>query len=198
MSRRTLTFVLLVVAGAVVFAGCAGSSESESSTHSTKEPVWSELRRPLRISRIEPGARCPETPSVNLSAAFGPAQGDGPLYPVGAAGGMPFLYPVQADQVWYPSEWSGNKIAWTAAKSFRGPVLIRGRRLDGTDRLGFGEKSVPAAELRLTVTARGLGQDGWYQQGSFTRVRAAGCYAWQVDGRTFSRVIVFRAVKVAA
>ena len=111
---------------------------------------------------------------------------------------MRFLYPVQPSQVWYPSEWSGNKIAWTAPKAFRGPILIRGRRLDGMDKVGFGDKSVPAAELRLMVSARGLGQDGWYQQGSYTRVRAAGCYAWQIDGRAFSRIVVFKAVKVAA
>ena len=28
---------------------------------------------------------------------------------------------------------------------------------------------------------------------SFTRVRAGGCYAYQVDGTNFSRVITFRA-----
>ena len=29
---------------------------------------------------------------------------------------------------------------------------------------------------------------------SYTRVRGPGCYAYQIDGTTFSRVIVFRAV----
>jgi hypothetical protein len=29
---------------------------------------------------------------------------------------------------------------------------------------------------------------------TFTRLRAPGCYAWQIDGPTFSRVVVFRAV----
>lgn len=196
--RQQLSLVVAVAALASGLAGCTGDSGAEATNRQAEGSAWADLRRPLRIPRIKPGARCPVTASISLSPAFAPGQGAGPVYPVGAANGMQFLYPVQPEQGWYPSEWSGNKIAWTAAKSFRGPVLIRGRRLDGTEKLGFGEKPVPAAELRLTVTAAGVGEDGWYQQGSFTRVRAAGCYAWQIDGRAFSRVIVFRAVKIAA
>jgi len=28
---------------------------------------------------------------------------------------------------------------------------------------------------------------------SYTRLRASGCYGWQVDGETFATVIIFRA-----
>jgi len=35
---------------------------------------------------------------------------------------------------------------------------------------------------------------GWANYPSYTRLRAAGCYGYQIDGTAFSRVIVFRAV----
>jgi hypothetical protein len=35
--------------------------------------------------------------------------------------------------------------------------------------------------------------DGWRTFPSHTRVRATGCYAYQIDGTNFSRVVVFRA-----
>jgi len=50
--------------------------------------------------------------------------------------------------------------------------------------------------LRLTFTADDRGEDGWLFEGTYTRVRAPGCYAWQLDGRDFTRVITFRAIRV--
>jgi hypothetical protein len=40
----------------------------------------------------------------------------------------------------------------------------------------------------------GIYRRQWRSAGTYTRVRAAGCYAYQIDGTTFSRVVVFRAV----
>jgi hypothetical protein len=50
--------------------------------------------------------------------------------------------------------------------------------------------------MRLTRVGGSTGGTGWQNLPSFTRLRAAGCYAWQVDGTSFSRVIVFRAALV--
>ena len=136
------------------------------------------------------------TPATPVSRDFGPAQGSGPVYPVGASTALSFLYPVRPSQAsWYPSPWSGNKVLWVARPRYRGPVLIRGRRLDGPQELRFGDGHLPDRELRLARA------DAWTenwrgrQWPSYTRLRAPGCYAWQVDGRGFSRVIVFRAVR---
>lgn len=184
-----LAFLALV---SLVVAGCAGDSHADTAA---ADP-WSDLRRPLRIPRISPGMPCPVTPARVLSRAFAPGQGRGPAYPVGAAGGLEFIYPVRPSQGWYPSEWGGNKIAWVAPRDFMGRILVRGRQVDGPHALRFGDKPRPVAELLLTLDASDLGEGGWLHFGSFTRVRAAGCYAWQVDGRAFSRVIVFRAIRV--
>ena len=137
------------------------------------------------------------TPAAVVSRDFGRAQGAGPVFPVGASLALSFLYPVRPSQAsWYPSAWSGQKVLWVAQSSYRGPVLIRGRRLDGPHELRFGDGSSPVRELRLARNEAAT--DSWMgrQWPSYTRVRAPGCYAWQVDGRGFSRVIVFRAVRV--
>lgn len=138
------------------------------------------------------------TPARAILSGVANGQGPGPIYPIGAARGLQFIYPVASSQLWYPSSWSGNKILWVARPDFNGRVLVRGRQIDGPHRLRFGNGGNPLLELRLRLTldARARGEGGWLTAPSFTRVRAAGCYAWQVDGSGFSRVIIFRAIRV--
>lgn len=189
----------VVLAGfvATLSAGCAEGSRARTSSRPEPQQTWAELHRPLSIPRLKDGSPCPVTPARAVSPSFAPAQGTGPVYPVGAADrGLTFIYPVEPSQGWYPSLWSGNKVLWVAARTYRGRVLIRGRRVDGPHGLRFGDKPTPAAELRLVFDASDLGEGGWLQHGSYTRVRAAGCYAWQLDGPDFTRVIVFRAVRL--
>jgi hypothetical protein len=83
-------------------------------------------------------------------------------------------------------------------------VLIRGRRLDGPQLVRFEGAGVrvPPAELRITPTASVTGNLGVPELGqryrpSYTRLLAPGCYAHQIDGTTFSRIIVFRAKRVS-
>ena len=104
-----------------------------------------------------------------------------------------FFYPVPPSQGWYPSDWGGDKMLWIVAPRYRGPILIRGRQLDGPHLVRFDDGSRPPAEFRMP--AGGVGSTGGFRSlPLYTRLRAPGCYAWQVDGTTFSRVIVFRAV----
>ena len=94
------------------------------------------------------------------------------------------------------SAWQGARVTWRSSPGYQGPVLIRGRELAGPHAVGFGEGHVPYDELQLLgraygVAARPAGSER--QWPSFTRVRGPGCYAYQVDGTSFSEVIVFRA-----
>lgn len=78
-------------------------------------------------------------------------------------------------------------------------MLIRGGRLDSPDALRFNNGRVPSDEMRIPIGARGGGPPGLKPVGqrfrpALTRLRAPGCYAYQIDGTTFSRLIVFRAV----
>ncbi len=93
------------------------------------------------------------------------------------------------------SAWKASRVEWVASGSYQGPVLIRGARTDGAGAIGFGEGHVPDDELQLLQSGQQVpkpagGGRAWL---SFTRVRANGCYAYQIDGTNFSRVITFRA-----
>jgi hypothetical protein len=133
------------------------------------------LRRPLALPHGS-ATSCPTS------------QGRGPVKPVGSAqlAVTPFI----------GSSWRGARVTWSSAPSYTGPVLIRGRQLGGAGAVGFGEGRVPYDELQLL--ARGMGAPrapgGGREWLSSTRVRSPGCYAYQVDGTSFSSVIVFRAV----
>jgi hypothetical protein len=96
--------------------------------------------------------------------------------------------------VQYGGPWTGGKVFWYVRPNYRGRVLIRGRRLDGPQRLGFNGRQLPARELRIdrydTVSWEGQAP-GSRGIPSDVRVRMPGCYGVQIDGTTFSRVVVF-------
>jgi hypothetical protein len=173
------------LAAALTLIVSSGQSEASSNP-------WAKLRRPLHIPHIAPGSPCPITRGRSVSSNFATAQGRGPVYPVGAFPKLTFIYPPQPNQRWYGSAWSGQKVLWIARPNYRGPVLIRGRQLDGGHELRFGNDLDPGREMRLRSVG-GSSPGGWQNRASSTRLRAPGCYAWQVDGTTFSRVIVFEA-----
>jgi hypothetical protein len=177
---------LLLIATSAAFAATPIAS---SSTHWT----WRSLHRPLHIPRIAPGAACPlsATHSVGLgSNGTFELPGPGPAYPM-LLGGRPvdFFYPPLATQPdFYGTDWGGQKVLWAVTSAYHGPVLVRGRQLDGSNLVRFdSRRPLPAGELRI------LPGRGTHYRASFTRLRAAGCYAYQIDGTTFSRVIVFEA-----
>jgi len=186
MPLKATAIVGLIAAGLLPF----GVSQA------TASDPWVKLHRPLEIPKLAPGARCPVTSAKRVSPDFAPAQGSGPVYPAGTGRGLEFNYPPTRDQLWYPTKWSGQKVIWIARESYAGPVLIRGRQVDGRNVLRFGRGSVPTRELRLLRSGTSIGTWKGRHWGTYTRLRAPGCYAWQVDGAGFSKVIVFRAVVV--
>jgi hypothetical protein len=169
---------------------------------------WEGLRRrPVNVPAVVPGKPCgTSSASGDLAqigthpAIRGPAWGPGPAYPWGLTldGGKPVLrfeYPPRPESGWAESGWGGTKVLWVIAASYHGPVLVRGRQLDGPNearfqdgRPGFTRETAlrPPAELRLTGPETRANP-------ATTRLRAPGCYAYQVDGRRFSYLIVFEA-----
>jgi hypothetical protein len=162
--------------------------------------IAAELRRPLHLPHVLPGGRCPASGLHDLGNFVSPGLGPGPVYPV-LGSGLGFVYspPAGGTALFAGSQWGGTKVLWTAASSYRGPVLIRGRELDGPHEVRFGDARIPAAEMRLSVPgAYSVGEPaGWREWPSYTRLQAGGCYAYQVDGTRFSIVIVFRALSAA-
>ena len=98
------------------------------------------------------------------------------------------------------SRWHAVPTIWASRPSYDGPVLVRGGRLEASGRLGFGSRARPLTKLRLPAgdwprgdapKAAERAPEGWRATGVPTRVRAPGCYAFQVDGLGFSYVLAF-------
>jgi len=159
---------------------CAGAAASNCPSGA----VPARLRRPLRLPRLATGAACPTATAGRVNPSYGIALGPGPAYPV----------PFRAATLHYEhgrGGWIYVKVLWIVSAGYRGPVLVRGHQLDGTSWLGFATGTHPLEELQIPPA--GVGSPGWRAYPSYTRVRAgSGCYAYQVDGTTFSRVLVFR------
>src|SRR5262249_37962874 len=92
------------------------------------------------------------------------------------------------------SGWSIDKTPFVTGKTFHGPFAVRGRRIDGPGALGFsgagGRRPFEAAPF--AVGRAGLEAAGYLGWPVGVWMTEPGCYALQVDGASFSRVIVFR------
>ena len=177
-----------VLAGGLAAALLAGAARADG---------WRALHRPLHLPRVTAGAPCPVSkvdPRVDWPRAHifgGSGIGPGPAYP----GLGPAAYVGATPDEQYGGRWHGGKVFWYVLPSYRGPVLLRGRRLDGPQRLGFNGRAVPDRELRIesydTVSWSGQPR-GSRGIASGVRALASGCYGVQIDGTRFSRVVVFR------
>jgi hypothetical protein len=131
------------------------------------------LSRPLHLPTIRPGARCPVAAITKTS--LGRGLGAGPAFPrFGSGSTMKMLG-------------GAHKVLWLVLPSYKGPLLIRGGRVDGVTALRFDEDGIAKSSLFLAQT-----DGGPRYRPSTTWAAAAGCYAYQIDGTTFSRTIVFR------
>jgi len=185
---------IFAIAGLLVGLSVFASS---AAAHSGDD--WAALRRPLHLPRLAAGASCPVS-RVDARVAWrginifgGQGIGGGPVYPgLGAHSGL--LWATRDQQ--YGGPWFGDKVFWYVQPSYRGPVMIRGRRVDGSGMVRFNAGRLPAPELHIAV-----GESvSWHGQpassrgvSSAVRVLAPGCYAFQIDGTNFSRVVVFTA-----
>jgi hypothetical protein len=188
--------------GAAALIAAMGASAAVGQGNAPHENVWQRLHRPLHIPRLPPGSHCrtsrPDRKGDLSRIGFaGTAWGSGPVYPGGLGSRRPvlrFALPAPPTSDFYGSEWSGNKVLWMIARARRGPVLIRGRQVDGPNEVRFERGTVPGKELRIPGRRWGRSSRGGGSRASYTRVRAPGCYAYQVDGLRFSKVIFFAAV----
>jgi hypothetical protein len=140
------------------------------------------LVRPLHLPKLEPGPSCPTTPghaikTVGFSAI---GLGNGPVYP-GITGEL---------NRW-SGGWFGFKTLWFVAPTYDGPVLVRGARIDGDGLVGFGENPLIGHLIIPPGPTVNEATDGYRTAPGGTYVAGPGCYAWQIDGLSFSYVIVF-------
>ena len=171
---------------ALAVAACSSSPAHPSPSPTASPDPWAALlARPLQLPSATNA--CLPADQRTVSPDFGPALGDGPLYPVGFTDGVLSVgtFPSGGD-------WLGNKVLWVAPPGFTGKALIRGARIDGQGDIAFGDSPFPNSDLRLEPYSTG----GWYNWPSYTRVKSPGCYAYQVDTADFSYTITFEATEV--
>ena len=190
---RVAASVALAAALVVALGGAASAARKPHWT-------WRSLHRPLHVPRVATGAPCPVSPTTSVDLGVEGVRrlrGRGPAYPTltGSEQTLEFVYPPSAQSQFAGSSWSGNKVLWWVSGRYHGPVLIRGRQLDGPNLLRFDDGRVPPAETRIRPGPGYGPSNGARDHPSYTRVRAPGCYGYQIDGIGFSRVIVFRAVR---
>src|SRR5919201_1183618 len=178
---RTSLALALIVPAAVAFTSGANGRTADH---------WTPLRRPLHLPKVAPGAHCPTSrvdPLVALkriNICGGSGVGRGPVYPA-----LPSAFLMASRDQQYGGPWFGEKVFWYVLPSYRGPILIRGRRLDGPEVMRFNAGKLPKPELRIAPgeTVFWSGQPaGSRGVPSGVRVIAPGCYAFQIDGTSFS------------
>jgi hypothetical protein len=158
------------------------------------------LSRPLHLPHIRPGKPCPLSPPAPhpVRVTVPHARGSGPLYPY-IAGGVLLVSPIRGTTLEgaVPMRFFFQKVVWFAPPAFNGVAIVRGGQLDGHHRLFLlrGDHPRLRAVDRLNTDQAGAAAGGWRNWGGYTVVGVPGCYAYQVDGDSFSRIIVFRAVR---
>jgi hypothetical protein len=112
------------------------------------------------------------------------ALGRGPAFPVLGRRARPSL----RDDI-VRNGWHLHKTLWAIAPAYRGPLVVRGGRIDAPGPIRFGN--------RLTSYMHWAGDwphtSDWRYVPTTTALRGPGCYAFQIDGADFSRVVVFEA-----
>jgi hypothetical protein len=150
--------------------------------------AWQELAtRPLRLPPFE-ARSCQTANATKISDGLGPAVGDGPIYAVSS----PRLSLVGHER--NPDGFYELKVLWVATDAYAAPGLVRGGRIDQPGEVQFnGGDADYRLSMRGYVFAPGVPRS-WRQFPSSTDVNGPGCYAWQVDGTTFTETIVFEVV----
>jgi hypothetical protein len=153
------------------------------------------LRRPLHLPKLKQGKRCPLSPSRMWAPETGQRlNGRGPVFLVGVGRADPatinMIFSSPDEQGWY-----GQKTPWVVSRVYEGPLLVRGARIDrrGPVRFAYGHGQHLRELYWEAGTDQSLPPNPDYRfLASETLVRARGCYAFQVDGESFSRVIIVR------
>jgi len=122
---------------------------------------------------------------------LGVIRGTGPAGPVGlsAAGVLHYIGPA-ASNAFIDKSWGGAKVLWAVDSAVNGTVLVRGRQLDGTHALRFND---PAVDELLLAPEAPASPGGWRDYPGYTRLRAPGCYGYQVDAPSGTTIIIFQA-----
>lgn len=175
------------------------------STMEADTDIWKTLRRPLRMDDIvlEDDRRCPRSHTVwGAVPDFDVySVGNGSIFlNVGSSDATKTLGNTAQEDGWYLS-----KNIWVADATYRGPIVIRGWHVRDAERVRFGAYSNAMNQIDAEICAGySCTEELWLAAGGGARgptpdvrhwggyifMRESGCYAFQVDGMTFSDIFV--------
>jgi hypothetical protein len=180
--------VAALLSGPIFGPSAASPSPSPSPAAATEAPDrWTALRRPLTLPSLGLDGSCPATGVVLRSADLAPLPWPGRVVPFGAFHGGRLYY--DADS----ARWDSLSLFWVGDGRPR-DALVRGRSLDGTMDVGFGDGLDPLLEMRLDGSEAEELVPGWsLYHADVTRVQQPGCYGLQIDTATDSTLVVFEA-----
>ena len=155
-------------------------------------PIPVVLERPLHLPPLRPGQVCPTTAGVQVNSpvGIGTALGKGAVRPLIAMAGD------LSHGVTDVAKSGGSlrfKTDWIVMPGYQGPVVIRAEAVGHRGVVRFsldGPPNLGPLVIPSGPTANDI--DSWRAAPGETWLTGSGCYAWQVDGLTFSNVIVFR------
>jgi hypothetical protein len=159
-------------------------------------PVAARLVRPLHFPSSASG-RCPASRGryVQTPAFADTALGSGTVRIVVDTPADVRHGEVRAPRI---AGWLSLKTHFFSVPAYQGPFLVRARSIGRPRAIGLG--ATPADATRVLVVPAGPTANttqGWRDAPAFTFVKAPGCYGWQIDGLTFSELIVARIAAVA-
>jgi len=170
--KLTLRRAGLMFALAIALVGCVASPQTNVHTNASAA-TSSQAAQPLKLPNLQPGSTCPVSTQQDFANPPGnklPGYGFGP--------GPVFL----SGQIqWF----SGVYALIMVSPAYSGKVVVRGHQLDGTNGMPFRGQQ---GDGNITIAQ---GSPGQWRQSDAVVSGAPGCYGLEVDGDTFSEIIVF-------
>jgi hypothetical protein len=177
--------------------GYGKALQGQCATGGVPRTLW----RPLRLPVVGSGGECPVSSLRTITTRVAPVLGDGPVYfsagAYNAHDRTTMLVPdpaSSAQPVAAGTGWSLAKSPLAMKATFRQPVIVRGRRIDGAGELGFsGDRGRrPYVAMQFAPRARAIPLGSYKVLSVVVWVSAPGCYAMQIDSTSRSQIVVFR------
>jgi hypothetical protein len=160
--------------------------------HVKEDDVPSLLRRSLHLPKLQPGEECPTSRGRHYATSDfgGTALGKGPVQPLIGTDREKDVAPAKSGVLRFRRHpdrprWHSVKTLWFARPGYRGPAFIRGRHLDGSRKIVFGE-APSLVDPYLSPGRTTNMADGFREWPS----RMAGAREWLTSSRYGSSVIL--------
>jgi hypothetical protein len=175
----------------IVLGSPSGGAAIPKASSASRPPASAGLQRPLHLPRLKPGESCPVSRSHTIAPHY-LVTGNGPAFLItNSRTATISLSQSQRDS----RGWLGQKTPWAIARSYDGPLLVRGARIDRKQSVRFAlAYGQHLKQLRWPAGVDQGNNPRFRALSADTLFRSPGCYAYQADGTSFSSVVVVRVV----